>query len=302
MQRAQEEVAALEVEAGPCRRRDGQRDHWAAAWIAAGCASIRCAGRSRDGRGPDRRGLQRRGQQDQRDLAGQDGLGDRGHAAAAGHEAAVLSLAPRLRRAKSRAWRDDDFTPRTTHRSVAGLAGRGPSPRSGWPTTCWNASARVGAGSPRQWPRRWRGSAIANAAATSARTRCARPARAARDAHLLRRQESPRTGWRSRQTTGYRGLYFVLQGRLSPLDGIGPRRARAGPAGQTPRRGEVVERSSPPIPRSRAGDRAYLAQLARAHGVRASQLAHGVPLGGELEYVDRGTLSHAFGSRSDILP
>ena len=46
----------------------------------------------------------------------------------------------------------------------------------------------------------------------------------------------------------------------------------------------------------------YLAQLARAHGVRASRLAHGVPLGGELEYVDRGTLSHAFGSRSDILP
>ena len=44
----------------------------------------------------------------------------------------------------------------------------------------------------------------------------------------------------------------------------------------------------------------YLAQLARAHGVQPSRLAHGVPLGGELEYVDRGTLSHAFGSRSEI--
>ena len=43
-----------------------------------------------------------------------------------------------------------------------------------------------------------------------------------------------------------------------------------------------------------------LAQLARQHGVRPSRLAHGVPLGGELEYVDRGTLSHAFGSRSEI--
>ena len=42
------------------------------------------------------------------------------------------------------------------------------------------------------------------------------------------------------------------------------------------------------------------AQLARAHQVHPSRLAHGVPLGGELEYVDRGTLSHAFGSRSEI--
>ena len=45
----------------------------------------------------------------------------------------------------------------------------------------------------------------------------------------------------------------------------------------------------------------YLAQLSRARGVHPSRLAHGVPLGGELEYVDRGTLSHAFGSRSEIL-
>ena len=44
----------------------------------------------------------------------------------------------------------------------------------------------------------------------------------------------------------------------------------------------------------------YLAQLARQQGVRASRLAHGVPLGGELEYVDRGTLSHAFGTRSEV--
>ena len=44
----------------------------------------------------------------------------------------------------------------------------------------------------------------------------------------------------------------------------------------------------------------YLAQLARQHDVRPSRLAHGVPLGGELEYVDRGTLAHAFGSRGDM--
>ena len=44
----------------------------------------------------------------------------------------------------------------------------------------------------------------------------------------------------------------------------------------------------------------YLAQIARKHGVRPSRLAHGLPLGGELEYVDRGTLAHAFGSRAEI--
>jgi recombination protein RecR len=46
----------------------------------------------------------------------------------------------------------------------------------------------------------------------------------------------------------------------------------------------------------------YLAQLARQFEVRPSRLAHGVPLGGELEFVDRGTLAHAFGSRVDIDP
>ena len=45
----------------------------------------------------------------------------------------------------------------------------------------------------------------------------------------------------------------------------------------------------------------YLAQLARQHNVKPTRLAHGVPLGGELEYVDRGTLSHAFGTRSEML-
>jgi recombination protein RecR len=46
----------------------------------------------------------------------------------------------------------------------------------------------------------------------------------------------------------------------------------------------------------------YLAQLARRHGVHPSRLAHGVPLGGELEYIDRGTLAHAFGSRQEYAP
>ena len=96
---------------------------------------------------------------------------------------------------------------------------------------------------------------------------CATCASASRDVHQLCAVESPADRLAIEQATGYRGLYFVLQGRLSPL-------------------GEATAH--------------YLAQLARKHGVRPSRPTHGVPLGGELEYVDRGTLSHAFGSRSEM--
>ena len=103
--------------------------------------------------------------------------------------------------------------------------------------------------------------------------------------------------------TGYRGLYFVLQGRLSPLDGIGPRELGLDRLAERLGEGEVRElivATNPTVEGEATAH--YLAQLARAHKVHPSRLAHGVPLGGELEYVDRGTLSHAFGSRSEILP
>src|SRR3546814_2665709 len=100
------------------------------------------------------------------------------------------------------------------------------------------------------------------------------------------------------QVTGYRGLYFVLQGPLSPLDGIGPRELGLEQLASRLATGEVQEliiATNPTVEGEATAH--YLAQLARNHGVRPSRLAHGVPLGGELEYVDRGTLSHAFGSR-----
>ena len=131
---------------------------------------------------------------------------------------------------------------------------------------------------------------------------CATCGSGARDAHLLCVVESPADRLAIEQATGFRGLYFVLQGRLSPLDGIGPRELGLDQLAQRLSEGEVQElivATNPTVEGEATAH--YLAQLARAQGVQPSRLAHGVPLGGELEYVDRGTLSHAFGSRSEIL-
>jgi recombination protein RecR len=132
---------------------------------------------------------------------------------------------------------------------------------------------------------------------------CAVCASASRDAHQLCAVESPADRLAIEQATGYRGLYFVLQGRLSPLDGIGPRELGLERFAARLAEGEVQEliiATNPTVEGEATAH--YLAQLARQHGVRPSRLAHGVPLGGELEYVDRGTLSHAFGSRTEIQP
>ncbi|MEN1928584.1 recombination mediator RecR [Luteimonas sp. MJ204] len=130
---------------------------------------------------------------------------------------------------------------------------------------------------------------------------CATCASASRDGQLLCAVESPADRLAIEQATGYRGLYFVLQGRLSPLDGIGPRELGLHVLGERLAQGEVQEliiATNPTVEGEATAH--YLAQLARQHGVRPSRPAHGLPLGGELEYVDRGTLSHAFGSRGEM--
>ena len=130
---------------------------------------------------------------------------------------------------------------------------------------------------------------------------CATCASSSRDAHLLCVVESPADRLAIEQATGYRGLYFVLQGRLSPLDGIGPREIGLDLLSDRLQQGEVQEvivATNPTVEGEATAH--YVAQVARQHGVRPSRLAHGVPLGGELEYVDRGTLQHAFGSRSEM--
>jgi recombination protein RecR len=98
--------------------------------------------------------------------------------------------------------------------------------------------------------------------------------------------------------TGFRGLYFVLMGHLSPLDGIGPSELGLAALEQRLATGKVQELIIATNPTVEGDATAhYLADMANRCKVQASRIAHGVPLGGELEYVDGGTLSHAFFGR-----
>lgn len=130
---------------------------------------------------------------------------------------------------------------------------------------------------------------------------CTTCASASRERSLLCAVESPADRLVIEQATGYRGLYFVLQGRLSPLDGVGPRELGLDQLAARLGQGDIKEliiATNPTVEGEATAH--YLAQIARQAGVRPSRLAHGVPLGGELEYVDRGTLAHAFGSRLEV--
>ena len=119
-----------------------------------------------------------------------------------------------------------------------------------------------------------------------------------RDEKLLCAVESPADVMAVEDATGYRGMYFVLMGHLSPLDGIGP--AELGMSLLEKRLqdsvvDELIIATNPTV----EGDATahFLADLAGKHNVQASRIAHGIPLGGELEFVDGGTLSHAFFGR-----
>jgi recombination protein RecR len=103
------------------------------------------------------------------------------------------------------------------------------------------------------------------------------------------------------QTAAYSGMYFVLLGRLSPLDGVGPRdiglerlleRATAGEVK------EVVLATN--FTNEGEATAHYVAEMLKARNVRVSRIARGVPLGGELEYVDAGTLSQALQDRRGL--
>ena len=130
---------------------------------------------------------------------------------------------------------------------------------------------------------------------------CAICASGSRERGLLCVVETPADRLVIEQATGFRGLYFILQGRLSPLDGIGPRELGLDQLATRMAQGDVTEliiATNPTVEGEATAH--YLAQLARQFEVKPSRLAHGVPLGGELEYVDRGTLAHAFGSRQEV--
>ena len=119
-----------------------------------------------------------------------------------------------------------------------------------------------------------------------------------RDATQLCAVESPADVMAVEDATGYRGLYFVLMGHLSPLDGIGPAELGLDALEARLAEGELKELIIATNPTVEGDATAhFLAEMAGRHNVPASRIAHGVPLGGELEYVDGGTLSHAFFGR-----
>ena len=100
------------------------------------------------------------------------------------------------------------------------------------------------------------------------------------------------------QATAYRGFYFVLMGKLSPLDGIGPdelgldlleKRLEGEPIK------ELILATNPTVEGEVTAH--YISQLAAKYNVNTTRIAHGVPVGGELDYVDSSTLSHAFDGR-----
>jgi recombination protein RecR len=113
--------------------------------------------------------------------------------------------------------------------------------------------------------------------------------------------ESPADVVAIEQSGGFRGRYFVLMGHLSPLDGIGPAELGMDEFERLLRGGEVREVILATNPTAEGEATAhYLGELALRLGIKASRIAHGVPVGGELEYVDGGTLAHALAGRTAV--
>lgn len=128
---------------------------------------------------------------------------------------------------------------------------------------------------------------------------CAHPVRS--QSGLLCIVESPQDVLAIEQTASFQGTYFVLMGHLSPIDGIGPndigldileRRLRDDSIS------EVILATNPTVEGEATAH--YIAQLCAKYEVDASRIAHGVPVGGELEFIDGNTLTHAFSGRRKL--
>ena len=122
-----------------------------------------------------------------------------------------------------------------------------------------------------------------------------------RDRRQLCIVETPADLLAIEQSGAYRGAYFVLMGHLSPIDGIGPAELGLELLEQrfsAEQFAEIVLATSVTV----EGDATahLVAALAHKHGLRASRIAYGVPVGGELEYIDGGTLARALSGRRDI--
>ncbi|MEP5569509.1 MAG: recombination mediator RecR [Halioglobus sp.] len=124
---------------------------------------------------------------------------------------------------------------------------------------------------------------------------------ARRDASMICVVETPADVLAVEQSGSYKGIYFVLMGHLSPIDGIGPAeigldkfQQRVVDEGIA----EVILATNPTVEGEATAY--YLSDVLQRAGVRVSRIAHGVPLGGELEYVDGSTLAHAFSGRRPV--
>jgi len=129
-------------------------------------------------------------------------------------------------------------------------------------------------------------------------TICAQPQR---DLSTLCIVESPADVVAIEQSGGFRGRYFVLMGHLSPLDGVGPDELGMRELQLQLDEGtitEVILATNPTVEGEATAH--FLSELVRARGIAASRIAHGVPVGGELEYVDGGTLAHALAGRQTL--
>jgi recombination protein RecR len=113
--------------------------------------------------------------------------------------------------------------------------------------------------------------------------------------------ESPTDVEALEHSTGYQGRYFVLMGHLSPLDGIGPEDIGLDLLAKRLDEGNVAEvilATNPTVEGEATAH--YISEMVHSRGMKVTRIAHGVPLGGELEFVDGGTLSHAFHGRREV--
>ncbi|SNR85703.1 DNA replication and repair protein RecR [Methylobacillus rhizosphaerae] len=123
----------------------------------------------------------------------------------------------------------------------------------------------------------------------------------ARDHSLLCIVEMPSDLMMLEQTQSYNGMYFVLMGRLSPLDGIGPRDIHLDKLLKRAQDGEVEEvilATNYTVEGEATAH--YVSELLRARGLKVSRIARGLPMGGEIEHVDSGTLAQAMLERRNV--
>lgn len=122
-----------------------------------------------------------------------------------------------------------------------------------------------------------------------------------RDSSLLCVIEMPTDLMMLEQTQAYQGMYFVLMGRLSPLDGVGPKEIHLDKLIKRAQDGliqEVILATNYTVEGEATAH--YVSELLKARGLKVSRIARGLPMGGEIEHVDSGTLAQAMMERRSV--